>query len=158
MAEFTWKARIAGKSCIIRCEVDGNYYVLYADDERVGSFQRKQGQNRSGGMDEPVTIWGEECRLVVWNEQPDIVVRGRLLGEKKDYEQEKKARQKSFFFTGLAMTALGAVLFVVCMILSYALPDHDNTSLLFGGVLLLAYGLYLMRKWKSAVEKKNDVQ
>lgn len=155
MAEFKWSTRIAGKHCVVCCKVEGSYYTLYANDERVGSFQRKMGQNRDGGIDEPITIWGEECRFVVWNEQPDVVVRGRLLGEKTEYLLEKQARERSFFMTGIVMMIIGAVIAVVYMILTYAAPGKDYSGMLLGTVLLVAYGAYLLYKWKPTKEKKK---
>ena len=158
MAEFRWSTRIAGKPCIVCCRMDGNYYTLYVDDERIGSFQRKMGQDRDGGIDEPITIRGEECRFVVWSEQPDVVVRGRLLGEKTEYLLEKQARERSFFMTGLVMMVIGAVIAVIYWILTCVSPGKDYSGMLLGTVLLLAYGVYLLYKWKPTKEKKNDVQ
>lgn len=158
--EFNWKVTLGGKECTVNCVISGGQYVIYAGEEHIATFEHRWGQNTNGGLDEQMEINGEKCRFVVWNDQPDLVVRGQLQGEKINYGQEKEARRKVHLISGIVVTVIGAITLIVTMILYNANPEgSDRISYAFlCGVVALMYGIYMIRKWLGREEKSGAVQ
>lgn len=69
----TWTMEIDETARQIKCDISGNAYIVYADDNHIKAIYRNQFQNLRGGVDEAFELFGHPCRFEVWHEQPDIV-------------------------------------------------------------------------------------
>ena len=97
--EHTWNVIIDGVEHLIYCCFEGNRYVLYADDDHVANVYRKSVRAMWQGLEEPVTICGKPCLFIVWDEKPDIVVNGMLVGKGVDYHialKKEKLRNEAW--------------------------------------------------------------
>ena len=120
--EHTWNVIIDGVEHLIYCCFEGNRYVLYADDDHVANVYRKSVRAMWQGLEEPVTICGKPCLFIVWDEKPDIVVNGMLVGKGVDYHIALKKKNsgmrlgyRTVFWAGVALLVVRAVLLCVGM-------------------------------------------
>jgi hypothetical protein len=88
--EFIWKVTLHGVPHEVYCRFAGDRYILYADGVYTAEIMRQSTSTMWYGMEEPVTLFGEQCLFVVWDEKPDLVIDGRLIGRKHNYEKSKK--------------------------------------------------------------------
>jgi hypothetical protein len=115
--EHTWDVTIDGVQHEVYCRFEGNRYVLYADDDHVANIYRKSTHTMWQGMEEPVTICGKPCIFIVWDEKPDIVVDGRIVGRGISYEKALKKKNSGFlvgyrifFWVGVLLVSVVAAL------------------------------------------------
>lgn len=113
MREYLWKVTVEGVEHRISCSVEGNRYVLYADDDHVANIYRKSARTMWYGLEESVTMFGKRCTFVVWDEKPDVAVDGVLIGSGVDYQQalvKKNARKlvgyRVAFWCGILLIAV----------------------------------------------------
>ena len=141
--EHVWHVSIGGKNHRVDCVLKGNKYVLYVDDEFLTNVYRK-----SFGPDDvevPVTICGKRCSFIVWDQKPDLVVDGILLGRGIDHQQALTRRQKNHQMVYWIIFCFGVMILVfvaVFAILSNG-KSLDYDTLLFYtivGVLMIIYG------------------
>lgn len=112
--EYEWNAEIDGESYKIQCVISNNRYILYVNDDNVATFYRKMFRN---SIDKPLNIGTQQCRFVVWDEVPDLVVNGRLLTRDCDYQPTRNKRSKVFLIGGIAMTVIGALAILAYLVL-----------------------------------------
>ena len=116
--EFIWKVTLHGEAHEVYCRFAGDRYILYTDGVYTAEIMRKSTSTMWNGMEEPVTVLGQDCLFVVWDEKPDLVVDGRLIGRNRSYEKSKK-RKGNRIFIGygilLGVCASGFVL-VICLL------------------------------------------
>ena len=140
---YVWHMTIDGAVHRVDCVPKGNKYVLYLDDGFLTNVYRK-----SVGLPDleiPLTICDKACSFIVWDQKPDLVVDGILLGRGMDHQQAKMKRQKDhqtvyriIFWIGLMILAFAAVYTVLNVE-----KGLDYETLLFysvTGVWMIIYG------------------
>ncbi len=117
--EHTWNVTIDGVQHEVYCRFEGNRYVLYADDDHVANVYRKSVHTMWQGMEEPVVMFGKPCIFIVWDEKPDIVVDGRIIGRKISYEKALKRKNNQnviaygvVFFSGILLLLVLTILLI----------------------------------------------
>jgi hypothetical protein len=118
--EYFWDVTIDGEPHQLYCSFTGNKYVLYVDDDHIANVYRKSVATMWHGMEEPVTICGKECLFLVWDEKPDFVIDGRLIGKNIDYEKALKKKNNSLFTAyrivfGAGLLLLTLLVVLICM-------------------------------------------
>lgn len=153
--EYTWEVTIDGAMRRIYCRFEGNRYVLYADEDHVANIYRKSVHTMWQGMEESVNICGKECLFVVWDERPDIVVDGRLVGRGIDYQKALKKKNAGFltgyrivFWAGVGLLAVMAVL--ICAGWGSAADWDDVIISIIAGVWMVIWGARNMRRLTPA--------
>ena len=118
--EHTWNVTIDGVQHEVYCRFEGNRYVLYADDDHVANVYRKSAHTMWYGMEEPVTMFGKPCIFIVWDEKPDIVVDGRIIGRGVDYEKAlaKKNNRPSLGYWIIFWAGVFLLLVVAALVLT----------------------------------------
>jgi uncharacterized protein YacL (UPF0231 family) len=92
--EYTWDVTIDGENHRVSCNLAGNKYQIWVDDEELTVVYRQSHRQMRNGLEREFSIGGKKCLFVVWDEKPDLVVEGMLLKSGKDYFQEKAKRKK----------------------------------------------------------------
>lgn len=140
--EYKWKANIGGTDYEIECVISNNRYILYANGEYVTAVYRKLFQNLRGGVNEPVTIGGQNCRFVLWNDHPDLEVSGKLLQAGVPYEEGLKRFRDSLRIMGIAYLCFAALWAVLSLLRVL------NWGGLFFAILLIIVGILQLMAWK----------
>ena len=117
--EFQWKVTLDGVPHRVYCRFAGDRYVLYADGVYETEILRKSAHTMWDGMEQPVTLFGKECIFVVWDEKPDVVIDGRLIGRKRNYVKAQKRRGNRIFVGYGILFGACALVFVLVMCLLF---------------------------------------
>lgn len=148
--EYVWNAEINGISYKVECVISNNRYILFVNDDNVATFYRKMFRN---SVDKPLQIGGQQCRFVVWNELPDLVVDGKLLTRNCDYQPTKRQRGKVSFMCGIGMTVIAVLAILAYVILTLAGEDMSQWRFtVIAAVLLLISGIWDIRASRKDFE------
>ena len=112
--EYTWNVTVAGVTHRVSCVTANNKYQIFVDDDFLTNVYRKSVRAMAReGLEEGLDICGKECLFLVWDEKPDLVVDGVLLGQGIDFASAKEKRFKGaklvyrcVFWIGVALLAL----------------------------------------------------
>ena len=145
-----------GRPVTVSCELKGNKYVLYMGDEHLTNVYRLNAKKMRYGMAEDIIIGSERCKFVVWDEVPDLVVRGRMLGRDVDYATAKETRRSNMERLYTMMSILGVVFLAGLAVFAYlGMITWENmrgwTALLMGSLWMIGMGLYQRGKWIAQI-------
>ena len=138
--EHTWDVTVDGVEHQVYCRFEGNRYVLYADDDHVANVYRKSVHTMWQGMEEPVTMFGKPCSFIVWDEKPDIVVDGRIIGRGISYEKALK-RKDSRLKIAYGAVFYSGILLLIVLFLRLCLGLHPEDW--FDAVISAVAGLWM---------------
>lgn len=148
--EYEWNTQINGESYKIQCMISNNRYILFVNDDNVATFYRKMFRN---SVDKPLTIGGQQCRFVVWDEVPDLVVDGKLLTRDCDYQPTRQKRGKVSLICGIVMAVIGVLAILAYLILLAGGEDVSQWRFtVIAAVLLLISGIWEIRENRKDIE------
>lgn len=147
-----WEIVLEGRTHKVSCELKGNKYILYLGDDHLTNVYRLSAKKMRYGMEEDILIGSERCKFVVWDEVPDLVVRGRMLGRNVDYATAKETRRGNMERLYTMMAVLGVIFLAGMAVFAYlGLITGENlrgwTALLAGSLWMIGMGLYQRGQW-----------
>lgn len=113
--EYLWKVTLDGTAHEVYCRFAGDRYLLYADGVYVTEILRKSVTTMWYGMKKSITVFGKPCLFIVWDERPDLVMDGRLIGRGMDYEKALK-RWSSRIYLGYGIVLAACVLLLIAVV------------------------------------------
>ena len=153
MAKQTvWEFTQDGASVRVTCVPKGNRYCFYLGDDHLTDVDRLPPKQMHYGMEAKIRIGTEDCLFVVWEEIPDLVVRGKLLHRNVDYAKAKEARRNNMemMYTTTAIFGVIALLGVFVFAWLGFLNDETFrgwTAVMCAGIWMIGMGLYYRGKW-----------
>ena len=147
-----WTFELDGRPVTVTCELKGNKYILYLDDDHLTNVYRLNAKKMRYGMEEEILIGSERCRFVVWDEVPDLVVRGRMLNRNLDYATARETRRGNMERLYTMLAVIGVIFLAGLAVFAYlGLITGENlrgwTALLAGSLWMIGMGLYQRGKW-----------
>lgn len=144
--EYGWNVSVDGVAHRVDCIPTNNKYQIFVDEDFLTNVYRKSARSMvRDGLEEKISVCGKECLFLVWDETPDLVVDGVLLGRGSDYASEKEKRDKGaktvygiIFWIGVALL----VLMGVCALLGWgkAIGWDDVTIYTIAAIWMMLYG------------------
>lgn len=144
--EYSWNVNVDGVAHRVDCIPTNNKYQIFVDEDFLTNVYRKSVRSMArDGLEEKISVCGKECLFLVWDETPDLVVDGVLLGRGIDYAPEKEKRDKGaktvygiIFWIGVALL----VLMGVCALLGWskAIGWDDVTIYTIAAIWMMLYG------------------
>ena len=144
--EYSWNVNVDGVAHHVDCIPTNNKYQMFVDEDFLTNVYRKSVRAMAlDGLEEKISVCGKECLFLVWDETPDLVVDGALLGRGIDYASEKEKRNKGaktvygiIFWIGVALM----VLMGVCALLGWskAIGWDDVTIYTIAAIWMMIYG------------------
>lgn len=152
--EYHWEVPVDGTIHRVTCTPTGNRYIIWVDDEESTVVYRLSSRKMRDGLEKKLDICGKECLLVVWDERPNLVVDGQMLGSGKNFQQEKEKRIKGILLLYQLFFVLAAVLLaVVIVFFCFGWIDKSERA---GYVRYMIASIWVMigsmlghRRWKS---------
>lgn len=149
--QITWEIKADDTLHRVTCTSAGNRYEIWADDEDLTVVYRQSVRRMYFGIEQEIELFGKKCLFVVWDERPDIVVDGRMLGKNTDYLQAREKR-KLTSCKGFRITFwIGVLLIFAALVLTIVFPQIKLVGkwvrIALGGLLLVVAGVIYERKW-----------
>lgn len=144
--EHIWNVSVGGMSHRVSCTLANNHYQIFVDDDFLTNVYRKSFRAMArDGLEETISVCGKECLFLVWDETPDLVVDGILLGRGIDYASAKAKRDKSAKMVYAIVFWIGTALLIlmgVCALLGWsrAIGWDDVTIYTIAAIWMMIYG------------------
>ena len=157
---YQWKVLIDGVPHRVDCKFAGDRYELYADGTYKTEVLRKCVSTMWEGMEEPVVLFGKECLFVVMDEIPDLVVDGRMLGKRCDYQKMLQRKGNRVYIgygilLGTCILLLAAVAWIFCMDMVHQVGLYSIFIALGAAITMgLWSGKHL---WRLTQEKNGSI-
>lgn len=143
--EYSWMVEIAGANHTVLCQLEGNTYILWADDEHIKTVYRKLFQQTRGGINEAVVVFGACCNFVVWKDGiPDLYLNGVSLTDGRAYDTAIKKHDKiskRIFWLTLTISALVTVgygILTACGVNTTSLNGFFSLALIYAVVIFVS--------------------
>ena len=149
--EYCWDVTLEGEAHQLICTYIGNKYELWVDDEYLTAVYRRSMRQMHFGLEEEVELFGIKCLFVVWDERPDFVINGVMLGKDTDYLQAREKRKQTACKGFRIMFWIGVLILCSAPVIAILLPQIEHASkwvrAAIGGILLMIAGSRYKRKW-----------
>lgn len=123
---YNWLVELNGITHQIQCDISGNTYVLYGDDDHIKTIYRKMFQNAMGGIDEGFELFGKPCRFVVQNEKPDIFFDGESLSDQIEYQHSIRKYHRTMRILNAIQCSIATIAIIAFIGLSIAGENMEH--------------------------------
>lgn len=150
--EYRWDLVMDGIPVTVTCEQKGNKYVLYLDDDHLTNIYRLPKKQMPYGLVEDVRIGTVNCKFVVWEEVPDLVVAGRMVHRGVDFEIARENRRRNMENMYTVTSVFGVIILLGVFLFAYFGWLSEETlrgwsAMMMAGLWMVFHGLYYRGKW-----------
>lgn len=154
--ETVWEVEVDGVPVKVTCIRKGNRYCFYLNDDHLTNIYRLPSKQMRYGMEAGIRIGAENCLFVVWDEVPDLVVRGRMLRRDVDYAKTREARRRNMEMMYTVTAIFGVIVLLGVFLFScLGFLNDENlrgwTSVMCAGIWMTGVGLYYRGKWIAQI-------
>ena len=150
--EYRWEIQLDGTPATVICIPKGNKYVLYLGDDHLTNIYRLPKNKMPYGLVEDVCIGSENCKFVVWEEVPDLVVGGIMVNRGVDFETARENRRRNMENMYTMTAIFGVIALLGTFLYAYLGFLNDETlrgwtAILMAGIWMVGSGLFYRGKW-----------
>ena len=150
--QYRWNLELDGIPVIVTCEQMGNKYVLYLDDDHLTNIFRLPKNQMHYGLVEDIRLGTRNCKFVVWEEIPDLVVDGRMVHRGVNFETARENRRRNMENMYLVTAVFGMMILLgVFLFASFGWLNEETlrgwSAMLMAGTWMVFHGLYYRGKW-----------
>lgn len=150
--EYRWDIELDGSSATVICVPKGNKYILYLNDDHLTNIYRLPKNKMPYGLVEEVRIGTEDCKFVVWEEVPDLVVGGKMIHRGVDFETARENRRRNMENMYTITAIFGVIVLHGVFLFAYFGSLNEGTlrgwtAMLMAGLWMVGMGLYHRGKW-----------